>query len=90
MHILYEKSFYKDIAKIKDNDLKVKLIELITSLKIADNLSEVKSIKKMSGYTSYYRIRVNDFRLGLKFSGGVITLIRFIHRKDIYKYFPAK
>ena len=88
MKILYEKSFYKDIAKIADKSLNVKLLELIETIKRKNNLSEITSIMKMSGYSNYYRIRIKDFRLGIKCSDNTITLIRFMHRKEIYRFFP--
>ena len=43
---------------------------------------------KLSGYTDYYRIRIGEYRIGLKYSNKTITLVRFLHRKDIYKFFP--
>jgi mRNA interferase RelE/StbE len=88
MQILYEKSFYKDIAKFTDKSINIKLLKLIESLKIIENISEINSLKKMSGYTNYYRIRIGDYRLGIKYDDNKITLIRFLHRREIYKYFP--
>ena len=42
----------------------------------------------MSGKGNYYRIRVGNYRLGIKLSEQTIILLRFMNRKDIYKYFP--
>lgn len=89
MRVLYEKSFYKDIGLITDKSLKNKLLLIIEGITSAKSLSDVGAVKKMSGYSEYYRIRIGDFRLGIKYQeGNVITLIRFLHRKEIYKYFP--
>jgi mRNA interferase RelE/StbE len=88
MQILYEKSFYKDIAKFTDKSINYKLLKLIESLKSINNVSEINSLRKMSGYANYYRIRIGDYRLGIKFDNNKITLIRFLHRREIYKYFP--
>lgn len=88
MQILYEKSFYKDIAKLTDKSINKKLLEIIQLLKKQNDIHRLNSIKKMSGYTNYYRIRIGDFRLGFKYDNGTITLIRLLHRKEIYKYFP--
>ncbi|MBP1468695.1 type II toxin-antitoxin system RelE/ParE family toxin [Candidatus Chloroploca sp. M-50] len=36
----------------------------------------------------YYRIRIGDYRLGLFVEDDTITVVRFLHRRDIYRYFP--
>jgi len=36
----------------------------------------------------YFRIRIGEYRLGLKEERGMLILLRFMHRKEIYKYFP--
>lgn len=88
MQILYERSFYKDIEKITDKSIQFKLLDFIELLKKKNNISDIGSIKKMSGYSDYFRIRIGNYRLGLKYYDNIITLIRFMHRKEIYKYFP--
>jgi mRNA interferase RelE/StbE len=42
----------------------------------------------MSGYNFYYRIRVWDYRMWIRYDNWIIVLERFLHRKDIYNYFP--
>jgi mRNA interferase RelE/StbE len=47
--------------------------------------------KKIEGYETYYRIRIGDYRLGMEaISGREVVLLRFLHRKDIYRYFPKR
>ncbi|HEY4721787.1 MAG TPA: type II toxin-antitoxin system RelE/ParE family toxin [Anaerolineae bacterium] len=46
------------------------------------------NIKKLQGGTNYYRIRVGDYRVGLVVESDTVTFVRFLHRKDIYRYFP--
>ncbi len=82
------KSFEKDIEKIKDKKLAAQLHKLIEELETVNSLSEVNNIKKMNAKGHYYRVRIGDYRLGLKLGKETITLLRFMHRKDIYKYFP--
>jgi mRNA interferase RelE/StbE len=36
----------------------------------------------------YYRIRLGDYRVGLKIENNTVCFVRFLHRKDIYRYFP--
>ena len=36
----------------------------------------------------YYRARIGDHRLGIALEGDVVVLVRFLHRRDIYRLFP--
>ncbi len=45
-------------------------------------------MEKLKGYETYYRIKIGDFRVGIEFVEDKVILSRFLHRKDIYKYFP--
>jgi len=53
-----------------------------------DNLRELKGIKKLKRYKYNYRKRISDYRIGLHIEEDTVEFIRFLHRKDIYKYFP--
>jgi len=88
MKIIVQKSFEKDIAKINDKQLAAIVYALIEELESCQNLSNVPHLKKMAGKGNYYRIRVGNYRLGLKLSEETLILLRFMSRKDIYKYFP--
>ena len=68
--------------------LKKNLLDLITQIKQADALTDVESVRKIQGYDKYYRIRVGDFRLGIKITNDGLEMLRFLHRKNIYIRFP--
>ena len=40
------------------------------------------------GERQCYRIRVGDYRVGIEVEDGVAILLRFGHRRDIYRSFP--
>jgi mRNA interferase RelE/StbE len=89
MKVLYVKALVKDLEAVSRNlGVKKRLLKLIERLKTIDSLSELQNIKKIEGYDNYYRLRVGDYRLGLKLSGKTVELIRFLHRRDIYRRFP--
>ena len=89
MKITYAKAFGKDLETIARNpSVKKRLLELIGNLRETESLGEFQGVKKIEGYENYYRLRVGDYRLGIKLSGGTVELIRFLHRKDIYRRFP--
>ena len=89
MKILYGKQFSKDLEDNRlEKNIKNRLLKQIEIIKITKSLLELKDLKKIEGYSGYYRIRIRDYRLGVKFSNHRVELIRFLHRKDIYRRFP--
>jgi mRNA interferase RelE/StbE len=89
MNIFYGKRFNKDLDAIR-NEPKVRkrLLELIKKIKEISSLTDLKGVKKIQGYSGYFRIKVGDHRLGIKLGQNRIELIRFLHRKEIYRRFP--
>lgn len=47
-------------------------------------------VKKLTGYQTYYKIRVGDYRIGLQIDPNTQTVEfqRVLHRRDIYRKFP--
>ena len=89
MKFRIEKSFDRDLDRIKDKELLRKLRALISAIENTDTIREIPHIKKIEGYESYYRIKIGDHRLGMEaVSSKEVILLRFLHRKDIYRYFP--
>lgn len=88
MRVEVQKSFEKDIEKISNKKLAEQVFTLIEQLESCKSLSEIRNVKKMKAKGLYYRIRVGNFRLGLKQEQQTLTLLRFMDRKDIYSYFP--
>jgi len=82
------KSFEKDIDRVATKKLALQIAEVIAEFEGCKSISEVSNLKKMKSKGNYFRVRIGNYRLGLKFEKDVITLIRFMHRKDIYTYFP--
>jgi mRNA interferase RelE/StbE len=89
LKVLYAKALLKDLEAVSRNTgVKKKLSKLIETLKAIDTLDGIRHIKKIEGYDCYYRLRIGDYRLGLKISEDTVELIRFLHRRDIYRRFP--
>ena len=42
----------------------------------------------MRAQGNYYRMGIGNYRMGFKIESGNIIILRFMHRKDIYNYFP--
>lgn len=84
----FKKSFTKDLKKIREQDLKKRVTTAIKRAEEAKSLREVENIRKLRGNNRYYRIKIGDYRIGLKLKDNLLIFIRFLHRRDIYKYFP--
>ena len=89
MNFEFKKSFARDLKKkSKGIKLRSRVQEIIHEVDNAENLHEIKNIKKLKAEGDYYRIRLGDYRIGLKIKGGTVIFVRFLHRNEIYRYFP--
>lgn len=89
MEILFGNRFSKDLDDIRyEKKVRADLLKLIEEIKAAESLADIKRVRKIAGYQEYFRIRVSDYRLGFKMTENRIELLRFLHRKDIYRRFP--
>jgi mRNA interferase RelE/StbE len=84
----FRNSFAKDLKSIRDKSLLERLRETIEETERAKSPSEISNLKKLKGRGDYYRIRIGDYRIGIVFAEGALVFVRFLNRKDIYKYFP--
>ena len=89
MKVEFDKSFEKSLGKIHDPRIFQRLERIITHLEISSSLSQEPNIKKLSGYSNYFRLRIGDYRVGFELVGrNTIRFILIAHRKDIYTLFP--
>ncbi|MGJ1203174.1 type II toxin-antitoxin system RelE family toxin [Sphingobacterium lactis] len=88
MEVVFLSSFLDDIKKISDKKLKAKIKVFIIELEHADTLEEISNVIKIKGFSTAYRLRIGDYRLGFFKDDNIIELARFVKRNDIYKVFP--
>ena len=89
MKTTFRKSFAKDLKKhSKDKNPLARIQEIILGIESADNITSIKNLKKLKTESSYYRIRVGNYRLGLIIEDETVTFVRILHRREIYRYFP--
>lgn len=62
--------------------------EVITLLEKAKSLDEIKGIQKLTGFKFFYRIRIGQFRIGIKSEKPNVILIYVMERSQIYKVSP--
>ncbi|MCZ7604207.1 MAG: hypothetical protein M5R37_15190 [Melioribacteraceae bacterium] len=79
MNILIDKTFAKDISRIKDKKVLQNIKHLISILESSESLSEIPNTKKIKGYKEFFRIRVGEYRLGIeKYGDETLCLIRLL------------
>ncbi|KAA3604710.1 MAG: type II toxin-antitoxin system mRNA interferase toxin, RelE/StbE family [Calditrichaeota bacterium] len=88
MEVEFRKSFLKDLKKCKQTEILKRVKNIIEEIETYENFKKVKNLKPLQGSSNFYRIRVGDFRIGIKFYDDSIIFIRMLHRKDIYRFFP--
>ncbi len=88
MEVVFLRSFLDDIKKISDKKLKAKIKVFIIELEHAETLEEISNVIKIKGFSTAYRLRIGDYRLGFFKDDNIIELARFVKRNDIYKVFP--
>lgn len=89
MKVVFDKSFNKSLDKIKDSKILNRTADIIVQLENANLLFDVRNIKKLEGYSNYYRIKLGNYRIGFELlENNIIKLIVLCHRKDVYRVFP--
>lgn len=88
MKVEFRESFLKDLQNIKNVKLLAKVQTAIENVEESNNPQEIRNFKKLKGSKFYYRIRIGQYRVGLKLDGDTIMFVRFLSRKEIYRFFP--
>lgn len=88
MEIKIDRSFQKDTRKINNKALLEEIAKTIISVRNAENISQIRNLKKLKISSDEFRIKIGNYRLGVKISGSTVFFVRCLHRRDIYKFFP--
>ena len=88
MKVEFRESFLKDLRPVRDKTLRQRIKKIIESVEIAETTESIAGCKKLRGHQDYFRIRLGDYRFGLKIENEIVYFIRFLHRREIYRFFP--
>ena len=88
MKVEFRESFAKDLKGVRDRSVLKRTKEVIEAVEKADSLADITNLKKLKGGGNYFRLRVGDYRIGVTLEDDTVIFVRFLNRKDIYKYFP--
>jgi len=84
----FRSSFLRDVKAIRDKQLSARLKSVIEQVEEADSLASILNVKQLRGEKNHYRIRLGEYRLAMVVQEETVTFVRFLHRKDVYRYFP--
>ena len=76
--------------KLKNPVVAKQLKFVLLKLKEVNDLQIISNVKKLKWCSYCYRIRIGDYRLGFRYDWDKIILDVFLHRKDMYKFYPPK
>jgi len=89
LEVQYREAFLKDLKQLKSSTSYERIYELaFTTLEAINTLEEISNIKAMRGSAGRYRIRIGDYRIGIEVNGDIIEVLRVLHRREFYRYFP--
>jgi mRNA interferase RelE/StbE len=88
MKISFTKDFNKQLAETGNKKLALAVNTAIENVENAKSPQEIKTIKKLKGHKTAYRIRCGNYRVGIFIEKGEVIFAAIADRKDIYKRFP--
>ena len=88
MKTAFRESFDSDLSAIADAGLLRRIRKIIEQVESAKTFLQIPNLKRLEASGKYYRIRLGEYRIGFVFENGAVTFLRFLNRKEIYRYFP--
>ena len=88
MKVEFKASFARDLKRIMDKELLKEVREVIEVTESAQGLTTIPNLKKLRAKGHCYRVKLGDYKFGLIIDGDTVAFVRFLHRSEIYRYFP--
>ncbi len=88
MRTAFLKSFPRDLKKLKDQAVLDRVQTVVEAVEAANGPGDIAGLKKLSGSDGYYRLRIGDYRIGLRLEEGTVIFVRCLNRRDLYRYSP--
>jgi mRNA-degrading endonuclease RelE of RelBE toxin-antitoxin system len=89
LKVAYRKLFLKDLKKLKKQPIYQSIHDIaFNALASSDSIQDLPNVKALTGEPNRYRVRVGDYRIGVELNGDTAELMRVLHRREFYRYFP--
>jgi mRNA interferase RelE/StbE len=79
MKVEFKKSFLKEIQNLRNQKLKDSVFNAIINVEESNNISGIKNLKSLTGFREFYRIRIGEYRIGLKIESEVVYFVTIEH-----------
>lgn len=88
MNIEVKKTFLRDFGRLPKS-VQSNVTDFLMDFHTVTDIRDMKNTKKLTGFQSFYRTRIGEYRVGWRqVSQEDIIIDRVLHRKDIYKVYP--
>ncbi len=88
MKVHISKHFIKDVQKINDRRILVKIRQVLENTVSIEKITEIPHLEEMAGYPNYYRIKFDhNYRIGVYCDGETVEFLKVGTRGDFYKKF---
>ncbi len=87
MRVEFGRVFASEVEALPEN-VRRRVGEVVQGIVNAPTLTTVPNLKKLKGSKIAHRVRVGEYRVGFLLEAGVVTFMRCLNRKDIYREFP--
>ena len=88
MKVEYRASFVRDLRRVRNTSTKDRVKAIIDHLEASSTITNIPGATSLKAKRDHYRIRIGDYRLGVVIEGERAVLVRFLHRREIYRSFP--
>ncbi|MEX2167931.1 MAG: type II toxin-antitoxin system RelE/ParE family toxin [Pirellulales bacterium] len=88
MKVTFRTNFARDVKRIRKQGIKTRVQQAIDDVKQAVRWTDIPHIKKLADSPDAYRIRVGNYRIGVRIVGDTVDFVRVLARSDIYRRFP--
>ncbi|GGH50559.1 toxin RelE [Dyadobacter endophyticus] len=93
MEVIYKEGFFKELKKLPariQESIRYTLIKLGDASSLESSELDYALMRGGSKGQKFYRIRVGNYRIGIKYIYPDVLVITIAVRGDIYKTFPPK
>jgi mRNA interferase RelE/StbE len=86
--VVVSEAFQRDVRKLHNRLAEDAVLHAVKLLNTAAHLRDLSAVVAIQGKPHYFRYRVGSYRLGFTFRDGTLTLLRCLHRREAYRFFP--
>ena len=89
IEIKYSSLFLQDLKKLKGTaDFKRIHDFCFVEIETYESIMDIPDFKKIKTFQYYFRKRIGNFRIGIKYKDNELVFMRVLNRKEIYRKFP--